>query len=334
MLPKYPIITNPKIIQKNSFCQKSLFSQNLPKKPYCTNDLTKGLIIRNAETALNHRYIQHNQPNSKLWLSFDIDRATCPDEITDDLNLPAPTLFIQNPINGHAHALYALEIPVHLNEHSSNKAIRFAGAVDVSLSQALGADASYVGLITKNPLHESWRSYGIAGLYDLAELADYLDLSQYNDRRRHLPEIGLGRNCTLFDRTRKWAYKAIREHFDSSFDHWLQEVQTQALCYNTAFDSSLPVSEVFAVAKSIAKYVYIHFTKQGFSEIQAHRGKKGGIASGIARLEASADKRAQALEMRLNGCKLQQIADVLGVGKGTVSKWLKKFPEAISDSSP
>lgn len=299
--------------------QQELFANNLPKKPYCSNDLTYGVRIRDAETALSHRYIQPNQPNSKLWLLFDIDRPTCPYQITDDLNLPAPTIFVQNPENHHAHLYYALETSVHLNQNSSLKAIRFAGAVDVSLSGALDADAGYSGLIAKNPFNEHWRSYYIGGQYELSEIAEYLDLSRYSDRRRHLPEVGLGRNCTLFDRTRKWAYKAIREDFDISFNSFMDEVLTQALCYNTAFDSQLHFSEVKAISKSIAKYVKNNFRASKFSEIQSERGKR----SGKARLAMSEDKRTQAIEMYINGKSVRDIASVLNVGKSTVHRWIK-----------
>ncbi|NCC85981.1 MAG: hypothetical protein EOM03_17985 [Clostridia bacterium] len=154
------MIPNP---TKQTTPQQALFAANLPKKPYHSNDLSYGLRIRAASEALEYRYIQANAPVRKLWLMYDIDRPTCPYELTDELLLPAPTLFIQNRENGHAHILYALEVPVHFSDESSAKAMRFAGAVDVALSGALGADAGYVGLVCKNPLHDHWRTYGIAG---------------------------------------------------------------------------------------------------------------------------------------------------------------------------
>lgn len=49
------------------------------------NDLTAELLIRSIEHLLKHQFIQPNHQNSNLWLVFDIDRATCVDEITDDL---------------------------------------------------------------------------------------------------------------------------------------------------------------------------------------------------------------------------------------------------------
>lgn len=312
--------------------QLELFKNNLPRKPYCADDLVYGLKIRIIEHAIKCRYIQPDHPNSKLWLKFDIDRATAPDEITDDLNLPCPTIFIQNPQNGHAHALYALESPVHLNPNSSTAALRYAAAVDVSLSLALGADPNYVGLITKNPLHESWRTYGLAGSYSLAELSEYLNLTQFNDRRKKLPEIGLGRNVTLFETLRTWAYKAIRQGWPD-YNRWLTACEDRAQGINAGFVSPLDWSEVKATAKSVAKWTHAHLSPVGFSQWQSAQGKKGGvnntseqqslkgIASGKSRLSASEGKRASAVLMRAKGMSYRAIAEEIGVTHPTVIAW-------------
>ncbi|MFY2365656.1 replication initiation protein, partial [Klebsiella pneumoniae] len=73
----------------------------------------------------------------------------------------------------------------------------------------LAPDMANSGLICKNPLHQHWLvQVWERRLYDLASLSDYLDLSSYNGRKS-LPEYGVGRNCTLFEKKRLWAYKAI-----------------------------------------------------------------------------------------------------------------------------
>lgn len=316
--------------------QLELFKSNLPRKPYCADELVYGLKIRNIAHAITHRYIQPNHPNSKLWLLFDIDRGISPDEITDDLNLPCPTIFIQNPKNGHAHALYALEAPVHLNHDSSGAAIRFAAAVDVSLSSALDADPNYVGLITKNPLHESWRTYALGGSYSLTELSEYLDLTQFNDRRKKLPEIGLGRNVLLFETLRSWSYKAIRQGWPQ-YDRWLKACEDRAQGINAGFTSPLAWSEVKATAKSVAKWTHAHLSATGFSQWQSAQGKKGGvnntpeqqslkgIASGEARWAASEDKRTSAALMRASGMTQATIAREIGVTQKTISIWLSEY---------
>lgn len=294
------------------------FTENLSKKPYCTDWLEFGLAIRNAATAQQKRYIQHNQPNSKIWLAYDIDRGIAPEEITDDLLLPPPTLFIQNPENKHAHALYGLTVPVHLNNNSSQAAIRLAGAIDCAMQQRLDADAGYVGLITKNPKHEDWLTYSLASTYELCELADYLDLSAYNDPKAELPAYGLGRNCRLFDKLRVWAYRAIRQGWPA-FDQWHNACLDRCVAYNAQFGAPLPYSEVKATAKSVAKWTYKKFDQKAFVERQTALGK----LSGKARLAASSEKRAQAQEMASRGMTQKEIAEVLGVSRMTISRWFR-----------
>lgn len=316
--------------------QLKLFKNSLPKKPYCSNDPSNGLVIRSAETAAKYRHIQPNHPNSKLWLMFDIDRPTGPEELTDELLLPAPTFWVQNPENHHAHALYALETPIHMNAYSSQGAIRYAAAVDVALSEKMAADAGYAGLICKNPLHEHWRTYAIGGIYDLHDLSEFVDLQRFNDRRKNLPGLGLGRNCTLFDRLRTWAYKAIRQGWPD-YDRWLMAVEQRAEGYNH-FDyqgkpAKLDHNEVRHIAKSVAKWTYKNFSQQGYDdyierliknthtpEIQSNRGKRGDSRPGaIAAAQVKRDKREQQIiqameQLQAEGKKVTKSAVARSVG--------------------
>lgn len=298
--------------------QLEIFKTSLSKKPYCSDDLSRGLVIRSAEQAVQKRYIQPNQPNSKLWLLFDIDRPIGLETIRDELNLPEPTFFVQNKHNHHAHLFYGLNKAVHLNSGSSQKAIRFAGAVDVAMSQSLGADAGYVGLIAKNPLHDSWRTYNTNLAYDLEDFAEYVDVNQFSDRRRSMPEIGLGRNVALFDTLRRWSYKAIRQGWPE-FKRWYEAVFTRAQGINAGFAVPLPIGEVKATAKSVAKWVHARYSKEEFSAIQAARGVK----SGQARLALSQDKQVQAVSLYRGGVSKAEIARMLSVSRPTIYSWLK-----------
>lgn len=304
----------PDFAGRNS--QLDLFRDSLPSKPYCSNDLTTGLRIRSMDTALRYAYIQPNHPNSKLWLVFDIDRPTCVSEITDDCDLPAPHIFVQNPANSHAHAYYGLETPVHLNQDSSLNAIRFAGAVDCAFTVQLDADAQYCGLIAKNPVHKRWRAYSItADSYSLGEMSEYVDLTHYNDRRKHLPETGLGRNVNLFNRLRKWSYQAIRQGWPD-FDQWHQACYDRATGYNRT-SNPLPVTEVKSTALSVAKWTHKRFTPAAFSELQASRGARKGKQVRDAHMQT-------VLDMREQGYSLRMIADYIGVNHQTISNWVSK----------
>ena len=70
-------------------------------------------------------------------------------------------------------------------------------------------------------------------LYTLDWLADSLDLSAANDKEI-LPDYGLGRNCTLFDKTRKWAYRAIRQGWPE-YEQWRQACSERVRAHNVQF---------------------------------------------------------------------------------------------------
>ena len=302
--------------QQPLYDQLELFKGGLPVRPYCTNDPTTGLMIRTLDHALKRRYIQPNHPNSRLWLVYDVDRPTCVSELTDDLLLPAPHFFVQNPDNQHAHAYYGLETAVHMNPESSQAALRFAAAVDCALTCQMAADGQYSGLIAKNPAHEHWRTYTInSASYELGELAEYLDLEKYSDRRRSYPESGLGRNVNLFDKLRRWAYKSIRQGWPNE-PQWHRAVLERANMYNV-HDNPLPHNEVRHTATSVAKWVFRNFSAQAFRDTQAARGARKGK-------QRRDEMKPKALDMRSQGRSVRDISAALGVPKSTISRWVSQ----------
>lgn len=250
-------------------CQFPLdfFEEKLPLKPYHTDDLALGLQIRKKAQALKSRYVQHDGPTHKYWFVFDLDR---PDAGMhwDTVGAPAPNIVAVNPHNGHAHLLYALETPVRTAPDGSLKALKYAAAVEAGLSEKLGADRGYSGLICKNPLHSHWFvKVWETELYTLDWLADYVELSQ--SQKCESSPVGLGRNCDLFERLRKWAYRAVRQGWPD-YDRWFEAVFTRAQAYNN-FENPLQINEVKATAKSVARYTHRKFSPEGFSAWQAYQ---------------------------------------------------------------
>jgi len=258
-----------------------LFNDRLPLKPYFTDELQYGLRIAGKERALLARYIQFNQPHAQYWLCFDVDRPGAAIDWSDR-NAPAPTLTIMNKANGHAHLLYALKTAVRTAPDGKIKPLKYAAAVESALREKLGADVGYSGLICKNPNHENWQiAVWQPELYTLDWLADSLDLESANDKTI-ISDYGLGRNCTLFDKTRKWAYRAIRQGWPE-YEQWLHACYERASAYNLQFSSPLNESEVKGISKSIGKWTFSKFSKESFldyvekthtSNQQSARGKK------------------------------------------------------------
>lgn len=303
------------------------FYEKLPKKPYCSDDLGRGVIIRPKRTAIQKPYIQHNPPCLVSSLVFDIDRQDAY-FAWSDANLPTPTWIAKNRQNGHAHIGYMLLAPVCTTHRAKQNVIQYLAKIEQAYSLALGADRGYTGLITKNPCHGTWENH-IFGVqpYDLNYLADFVELQEL---KTDLKEVsGLGRNCMMFDTVRFWAYEAIRSFISGSPDSWYAEVLKVAINANGAFLEPLPHSEVKATAKSIARWVWRNHSvaHAKFIERQTVKGRKGGLNSdsshgGKARSAQYSDIRQEALKLNVLGVSKTEISIRLKVSRRTVIRWL------------
>jgi hypothetical protein len=163
--------------------------------------------------------------------------------------------------------------------------------------------------------------------YDLHELAEALpNIEKYRPKARRAEEVGLGRNVSLFDDLRHWAYRNVRQYKGgglSGWNAWLSLTNSKALVRNGDFHRPLDGREVWHVARSVAKWTYQHFDIDAsdvrFSKIQAYRGQ----LSGVARRASSEGQRADARIMAAAGMTQRAIAEELGVDKMTVNRWLK-----------
>lgn len=264
-----------------------LFNSRLPKKPYYTDDLATGLRIVAKATAQKARYVQPNGPTHKYYLVFDVDRMGAAIDWADR-NVPAPNISVMNRENGHAHLIYCLHTSVRTAPDASLKPLKYAAAVERALCHALDADVRYSGLICKNPLNAHWQvAVWEENSYTLDWLADCLDMSSSEARNVDF-SYGLGRNCRLFEKTRQWSYRAIRQGFPD-YVQWVEAAIQRVEAYNLQLTTPLSPAECATIGKSVAKWTYQRFTEKGWldwvvkthtPEIQAVRGRKGGKIGG------------------------------------------------------
>ena len=332
----------------------SAFVERLPLRPYCTNDKSSGLLIRPQATALGYRHIQYNPPPHVSCLVFDIDH---PEGYTAwrDAGLPTPHWISINQSEtldekgvshrGRAHIGYLLAAPVARTNAARQKPLRYLAAIEHVMAHRLGADMRFSGLITKNPVHSDWwtiwHNVEPYSLDYLAEFCPDAELAAYNSRSRK--EVGgLGRNVTLFDNVREWAYSAVRTYWrPNGYEAWANAVRAACESSN-AFGleqgGPLPVSEIKSTAKSIARWVWRNLTPSAFadyvdrthtSEIQARRGAKGGkVSKGGGRPSNSgkdkSDLLPEVLRLKAQGYTNRDIADDLQISPSTVSVYLKR----------
>jgi hypothetical protein len=306
---------------------KSYFRKNLPRALFYSDGKQRELFhdefrihFARVEFAIKARLLQYNHKHNVTWLAYDCDRQDSGVH-WQDVDAPAPNLLVINRNNGHSHLFYGLETGVHRNEHSSQKALRYMGAIDVALTAKLDADPGYAKLLAKNPFHPEWLVVEPRDtLYDLAELADYLDLSPYRDKRRHLPAIGEGRNCTLFERLRKFAYTERRKAEYLNLDFFTHAVLSRGLAINTEFTPPLPHAEVRATARSVSKWAWNKMSVEGFREW----GKKRRDKSLALRRKKAKQLEAAILETWRHCPELtqQEIADLCSCSRPLVNKVL------------
>lgn len=311
--------------------QLERYTENLPTKPYCTDWFDFGLLIRSKNTALKHRHIQHNKHTSVAYIVLDVDHPFSLQMLSEQL-LPQPNFLVINPENYHAHIFYELSTPVYTTNFARQKPLRYLASIEYALREQWQADKGYSGLISKNPLHSDWKLVQLRQEpWELGELADWLTLPKKLPRQRkdESERAGLGRNVALFDMLRFWAYDNVLSYRISGggFWEWYEAVEDTADSFN-CFHDPLAFNEVKSIVKSVAEWVWTNYTKEysdeKFSEIQAHRGRLGGLKGGRGRTEADKEKRLQACEMRKAGHTQQQIADALQVSLSTIKRWLKR----------
>jgi hypothetical protein len=223
----------------------------MPDKPYCSNDLSSGLIVRPKDQALKHKYIQHNPPKQVQAIVIDIDHDQS-FNAADENNVQLPSLMVLNPENGHGHAVYLLKNMVTVSAAARMKPQRWLAGLERAYTRRLSGDMGYTGLISRNPLlHPILDS---SRIYDMSELdapLDFTDKAPY--RESHL-EHGTGRNCTMFDLVRVWAYKKVL--FYVSETEFYNDVLKKCREINGGFNHPLSDSEPRATAKSITKWTW------------------------------------------------------------------------------
>jgi len=267
----------------------------LPRRPLATDNLAEGIYRMGRTPALGKRYIETNPRSLSNLLVVDVDREDALYRASWSMQGRWPNALVENPSNGHAHAVWALAEPVTRTEYASRKATAYAAAVTEGLRRAAEGDVGYSGLITKNPTHPDWNTTWFTDhLYTLDELAekfeDFMPAPAWAKSRRRNP-IGLGRNCDIFESARTWAYREIRNHWGDG-EGLRAAIHNHTMLLNHEYSEPLPSNELYHLAESIHRWITTKSRMWAdgpavyaatFITMQSHRGIKGGIASGKTR---------------------------------------------------
>lgn len=336
------IIRNQKSNVNNQNIVLANFYNQLPDKVLFTDELSHGLRILPKEYTTARIYVGLNQLY-RHYIPIDLDR---PDSLYAfrKAGIPQPTIMTVNKDNGHAHYLYALNKPVIFTDKSRLHPQEYFKEITESLEFQLDADPNFVGLITKNPLSNFWHTETNDVSFDLKDFKEYIlnRLPKQFRKRNPINRIinnPSGRNCTVFDTVRFFAYNQVK--FCDSQSELLSKVIQLALDLNSQFDTPLPIRELQDTAKSVSKWTYQR--KEFFYERRyKNRGimglgdsnltlkekqQKGAKYSASIKANATKDKITNAIaELLRSGKKATQreIAAHTGLNLETVNRHLKK----------
>lgn len=248
----------------------------LPYKPYATNYPRDGQHRMSRDEALIMRYIEHS-PHALLGsIVIDCDHVdTALRAFERPKNHPDPNWVAQSP-SGRGHIGWWLKGPVCKTDSARLKPLRYSQRIEAGLRIEVGGDPAYGGRLTKNPIHEDWETlFGPAEPYDLSDLVTPSTPRQMP--RKPERASGLGRNVTMFDTGRKWAYSMWWHHRHGTPASWEQLVLEHFRHeINDVFPYPLPFSEVLATARSVSRWIWRNFSEEQFRERQAARGRVGG----------------------------------------------------------
>lgn len=264
----------------------------LPLWPLASDDLREGIYRMSTPDALRHRFIEANPQQISNLLVVDIDHEDAALRAMWARQSWLPNAVVENPVNGHAHAVWALAEPVTRTEYAHRKPLAYAAAVTEGLRRSVDGDRGYSGLMTKNPRHDAWEALWLTDqLYTLPQLHQHLDDAGYmpppawRTQRRRDP-VGLGRNCTIFETARHWAYREVRNHFGNP-DGLHHAISANVHALNADYSEPLPHNEAGHIANSIHRWITTRSRlwndgpatyEATFTLIQHHRGKKSGQA--------------------------------------------------------
>lgn len=314
-----------------------LFSADrLPRKPYCSNNKTASRILPLSQ-ALTYSHIQYNPPHLINWLVFDLDFEKASVSLDrarywyEDRLAPAPNIIVINPTNGHAQYFYALATPVARGENARQGPQDFARAVYRGLGAMLQSDPHFTQFIARNPAYLGHLTICPRNApYELSELDEYIADRKAGTawhRAAHASGRSVndsGRNCTLFDRVRRWSYAWVAEYRDNaSFDQFAVAVRAQAEAANEFpghSDGDLKGREVRSIARSVAEWTWKYYSgmnskSEDFRELQAARGRKVGEKKREVMLPV-------AVSLAAAGMSCRAIGRQLGVCHKTVAAWL------------
>jgi hypothetical protein len=234
------------------------------------------------DRAINFPYIQLNMLR-RAYLCLDIDRHGAV-FAHKEIEMPAPTIILVNPDNGHAHIFYELKNPVSFAGRARKKPQQYFMAVQKGLTDKFKADPHFSAHMVKNPFNtiqrgEKWEWIFNYVTYDLETLASHVDLRNYRDgfptkvNRKPFrgPVLKGTRNVTVFYELRQYSYVEVKNH--EEYEPFSHALRVYALSLNEKHcKPPLSESEIEYITKRVGGWTW-----DIRDDFKKRRSKKKGV---------------------------------------------------------
>jgi hypothetical protein len=113
--------------------------------------------------------------------------------------------------------------------------------------------------------------------WGLTELLDFIPEAIKKWKPGEKEQIGLGRNCTVFDQTRGFAYSEWRHQGFNDQSRLMDAVFNYAMNINVSFNIPMLDKEVHCIARSISKWTARHMDAGGLRAWHQEQNRKSVI---------------------------------------------------------
>lgn len=238
----------------------------LPYRPWCADE-TKRMRVRPRDEALQYPYLQLNPPGIVRVVSIDVDYE-CGPYGWRDVWAPPPNFTVHAVKTGRVHCSDVLAVPVSTKTEKGQPKhpARWLAGISRALVRKLEADR-VVPVITRNPFApgpDARLTIHRIEPYDLDELDSWVG-TRPPEFRPVLEHSGIGRNVSLFDSLRIWAYRQVRRCRAMGEERWYRYVLSEAEELNSEFRHPLQWREVRDVARSVASWTWENYEGSGRS---------------------------------------------------------------------
>ena len=307
-----------------------IFRNNLTAKPFCRNYKNEPPRILPKLAAINFNHIQSDHPNWQNYFVVDVDTNWL--DVLENTQI-RPNLLVSNKENARAHLFFRIE-PLCKTKYGRIKPIKYAAAIEKSLSFHLQGDPCFNNQTAKNPLKiDNYKVLSFRNTaYSFSELHDYIDLSK---RAITAESNGLSRNCDMFDIVRYKAYQTAKTYQESGKpDLFFNSLLRYAETHNN-FKNQLSLNEIRSIVRSVAKWTFKNYDGSGkgvnrgrdklaFLEHLSDKQTYSAIKTNKQRKEATERKiRSAIYSIKADGQKItyRRLAEVSRLQKSTLQNY-------------